>query len=217
MSDQYESFLQGGDMTAAQNKGTNNKHKAAHARVGSTLTNGGENEAPPQTQRDMNNQSNKKHNTIAKPRQDDDTIDRLDKEVEAITKKAKKSDPLNVGGGGGLGGLEVGDGVDFAAAGVKDLNNFKGYHNQEDHKNEEDERYTDPQTGAHFEFADISKRMVRLMKNREQEQKIYQLTGVKETLDSSYYQYTTEPSRNKQYSQSILKAKRASDVLMGAG
>ena len=38
-------------------------------------------------------------------------------------------------GGGGLGGLEVGDGVDFAAAGVKDLNNFKGYHNQEEHKN----------------------------------------------------------------------------------
>lgn len=24
---------------------------------------------------------------------------------------------------------ELGDGVDFAAAGVKDLNNFKGYHN----------------------------------------------------------------------------------------
>lgn len=29
-------------------KGTNNRHKAAHARVGSTLTNGGDNE-PPQT------------------------------------------------------------------------------------------------------------------------------------------------------------------------
>jgi hypothetical protein len=26
---------------------------------------------------------------------------------------------------------EVGDGVDYGAAGVKDLNNFKGYHNQE--------------------------------------------------------------------------------------
>ena len=24
---------------------------------------------------------------------------------------------------------KLGDGVDFAAAGVKDLNNFKGYHN----------------------------------------------------------------------------------------
>ena len=28
-----------------------------------------------------------------------------------------------------LDAAEVGEGVDFAAAGVKDLNNFKGYHN----------------------------------------------------------------------------------------
>jgi hypothetical protein len=63
--------------------------------------------------------------------------------------------------------LEVGEGVDFAAAGVKDLNNFKGYHNQDEHKNEEDERFTDPSTGAHFEFNDISKRLIKLMKNRE--------------------------------------------------
>jgi hypothetical protein len=40
---------------------------------------------------------------------------------------------LNIGGA-----PELGDGVDFAAAGVKDLNNFKGYHNQDEHKNEED-------------------------------------------------------------------------------
>ena len=53
------------------------------------------------------------------------------------------------------GAPELGDGVDFAAAGVKDLNNFKGYHNQEEHKNEEAERYSDPITGAHFEFKDF--------------------------------------------------------------
>ena len=34
-------------------------------------------------------------------------------------------------------------------------------------KNEEDERYTDPVTGAHFEFNDICKRMIKLMKNKE--------------------------------------------------
>jgi hypothetical protein len=58
---------------------------------------------------------------------------------------------------------ELGDGVDFAAAGVTDLNNFKGYHNQEAHKNEEDDRYTCPNTGAHFEFNDMSRRLIKLV------------------------------------------------------
>lgn len=33
-------------------------------------------------------------------------------------------------------GLALGDGVDFAAAGASDLNNFKGYHNQAGAKEE---------------------------------------------------------------------------------
>ena len=45
----------------------------------------------------------------------------------------------------------VGDGVDFAAAGVKDLNNFKGYHHAKE-TNGESERYLDSKTGAHFSF-----------------------------------------------------------------
>jgi len=45
-----------------------------------------------------------------------------------------------------FGKLELGDGVDFAAAGGADLNNFKGYHNQEREaaKKERDKRQTDP-------------------------------------------------------------------------
>ena len=64
-------------------KKTNNaKYKAAHARVGSTLTNGGGED---------HDESGKKHNnTIKKKNHEDDTIDQLDKEVEAITKKDKK-------------------------------------------------------------------------------------------------------------------------------
>jgi hypothetical protein len=58
---------------------------------------------------------------------------------------------------------ELGDGVDFAAAGVTDLNNFKGYHNQDANKNEEEDRYTDPDTGAHFDFEDVCKRLVKLL------------------------------------------------------
>jgi len=58
---------------------------------------------------------------------------------------------------------ELGDGVDFAAAGVSDLNNFKGYHNQEANKHEEDERFTDPDNGAHFEYNDVCKRLVKCL------------------------------------------------------
>ena len=61
----------------------------------------------------------------------------------------------------------LGDGVDFAAAGVKDLHNFKGYHNQEANKKEEADRYIDPKSGAHFKFNDISNRILNIAKNRE--------------------------------------------------
>jgi hypothetical protein len=64
-------------------------------------------------------------------------------------------------------GAQVGDGVDFAAAGVKDLNNFKGYHNQEANKKDEAERYIDPKSGAHFKVHDISARILNIAKNRE--------------------------------------------------
>ena len=102
-------------------------------------------------------------------------ISDLDKEVEKILGKAKKEPKLEL-----KGQPELGDGVDFAAAGVKDLNNFKGYHNQEENKNEEAERYSDPVNGAHFEFTDLCGRLFKLVKNRDQERKIYQLTGQKE-------------------------------------
>jgi hypothetical protein len=85
-------------------------------------------------------------------------------------------------------GLALGDGVDFAAAGASDLNNFKGYHNQAGAKEEAAQRYTDPISGAHFEFGDMSNRMIKIQQNREQEKKIYVLTGRKETLDQSFYQ-----------------------------
>lgn len=57
--------------------------------------------------------------------------------------------------------------MDFAAAGVKDLNNFKGYHNQEANKKEEAERFIDPKNGAHFKFNDICNRIMNIAKNRE--------------------------------------------------
>ena len=94
----------------------------------------------------------------------------LDNEVDRIVKKVPpkptgrreqpqvnlKMDPT----------AELGDGVDFAAAGVKDLNNFKGYHNQAGNKDEDDQRYTDPENGAHFEFTDFCKRLIKMVKNR---------------------------------------------------
>jgi len=95
------------------------------------------------------------------------------------------------------GAPELGDGVDFAAAGVKDLNNFKGYHNQEEHKNEEAERFSDPVTGAHFEFKDFCVRLLKICKNKEQEKKIYYLTGIREPLDSSFYNLEPWQNQNK--------------------
>lgn len=68
-------------------KMNNAKYKAAHARVGSTLTNGGEDPVAR-----VPDEGGKKHNnTIKKKNHEDDTIDQLDKEVEAITKKEKKN------------------------------------------------------------------------------------------------------------------------------
>ena len=119
----------------------------------------------------------------------------MDREVGQITqrgaprKEDKKGIAMNIGGQ-----PELGDGVDFAAAGVKDLNNFKGYHNQDEHKNEEAERYTCPTTGAHFEFKDFCNRLIKLCKEKGQEKKIYYLTGVKEQLDQSFY--NLEPWQN---------------------
>ena len=90
----------------------------------------------------------------------------------------------------------MGENVDFAAAGVKDLNNFKGYHNQEANKKEEAERYIDPKNGAHFKFNDICNRIINIAKNRDQERKIKILTGRVETLDESYYVALGPPSGN---------------------
>ena len=76
-------------------------------------------------------------------------IDELDLEVAAVAEKSKggklKVDlqgMKNPPGGNQvtarkppafqaeMKGMELGEGVDFGAAGVSDLNNFKGYHNQ---------------------------------------------------------------------------------------
>ena len=79
------------------------------------------------------------------------------------------------------------DTIDLAAAGVKDLNNFKGYHNQEENKNDDQNRQTDPVTGAHFRFPDMCSRIINILKHRLQEKKILQLTGIVETLDHTFY------------------------------
>jgi hypothetical protein len=83
---------------------------------------------------------------------------------------------------------ELGEGVDFAAAGATDLNNFKGYHNQEANKNEEEERYIHPETGAHFDFNDVCRRLVKMLQIKGQEKKILTLTGNEEHLDPCYYE-----------------------------
>ena len=55
--------------------------------------------------------------------------------------------------------------VDYAAAGVKDLNNFKGYHNNVN-KTQELEKMHDPVTGAHFRHPDIFAKLMNVIKNR---------------------------------------------------
>ena len=81
---------------------------------------------------------------------------------------------------------------------MKDLHNFKGYHNQDANKKEEAERYIDPKNGAHFKFNDICNRILNIAKNREQEKKIKQLTGKSEQLDETYYQAIGGGSGNAQ-------------------
>ena len=89
------------------------------------------------------------------------------------------------------------------------MNNFKGYHNQDANKHEEDERYTDPDNGAHFEFNDVCKRLVKCLQNRAQEKKIFTLTGNKEVLDPIYY---ADDPTFKSPNVSTLKNKRQSAV-----
>ena len=101
---------------------------------------------------------------------------------------------------------ELGDGVDFAAAGATDLNNFKGYHNQEANKNEDEERFIHPDTGAHFDHIDVCKRLVRMIQSKGQEKKILTLTGNEETLDPSFYEGDPEFKISNQ----MVKQKRSS-------
>ena len=44
-----------------------------------------------------------------------------------------------------------------------DLNNYKGIYANE----EAGQKYTCPQTGAHFEYKDISRRMIKLSERRQ--------------------------------------------------
>ena len=50
--------------------------------------------------------------------------------------------------------LKDDENVDYAAAGVKDLNNFKGYHNN-NNKTQEMEKQHCPESGAHFRHSEI--------------------------------------------------------------
>ena len=87
-----------------------------------------------------------------------------DAEVAKLNKSGAKGKGRSKDAGMKLGvnGLAMGDGVDFAAAGASDLNNFKGYHNQAGAKEEAAQRYTDPVNGAHFEFVDMCTRMLKI-------------------------------------------------------
>ena len=64
------------------------------------------------------------------------------------------------------------DGVDYAAAGGKDLNNFKGYHNQNENKQDSIVSQHDQATGAHFKFNDICPRIKNIIRQKLQERKI---------------------------------------------
>jgi len=44
------------------------------------------------------------------------------------------------------------EGIDYAAAGVKDLSNFKGYHNNNEAKQDAINQQHDQETGAHFKY-----------------------------------------------------------------
>ena len=82
--------------------------------------------------------------------------------------------------------LKQDEDVDYAAAGVKDLNNFKGYHNN-NNKTQEIEKQHDPETGAHFRHSDIYAKLMNVLKNKTQEKLIEKLTGAKVNLDPVYF------------------------------
>ena len=74
-----------------------------------------------------------------------------------------------------------------AAGGAADLNNFKGYHNNNDKAKQLEASHCSV-TGAHFKHSDIFTRLLGVLQNKLQEKKIEKLTGEKVTLDQSYYQ-----------------------------
>ena len=82
--------------------------------------------------------------------------------------------------------LKDDDNVDYAAAGVKDLNNFKGYHNNNDKANQIEQQH-DPITGAHFKHSEIYGKLLNILKNKLQEKTIEKLSGIKVQLDPIYF------------------------------
>lgn len=61
--------------------------------------------------------------------------------------------------------LKDDENVDYAAAGVKDLSNFKGYHNN-NNKTAEIEKMHDKETGAHFKHSVIYAKLMNVLKNK---------------------------------------------------
>ena len=78
--------------------------------------------------------------------QDDDDDDDYGHEGAPATKG-----PAGNGGGNNAGG------------GGDDLINYKGIYYNDD----AGQKYTDPETGAHFEFRDMCKRLSRILQKRE--------------------------------------------------
>ena len=82
--------------------------------------------------------------------------------------------------------LKDDENIDYAAAGVKDLNNFKGYHNN-NNKAADMEKQHDPETGAHFRHSEIYVRLTNVLKSKAQEKLIEKLTGEKVELDPIFF------------------------------
>ena len=67
-------------------------------------------------------------------------------------------------------------GGNAAGGGGEDLINYKGIYSNDD----AGQKYTDPETGAHFEFRDMCKRLTRIMQKREAYEQAQQITSSQE-------------------------------------
>ena len=65
--------------------------------------------------------------------------------------------------------------------GGDDLINYKGIYYNDD----AGQKYTDPETGAHFEFRDMCKRLTRILQKREAYEQAQQLSSSQENQSKS--------------------------------